>query len=54
MRLLIGAGTPRGAATHLRAFLCLVYTNQALVLILIAASYDGLAILVAVVADSPA
>jgi transposase len=54
MRLLIGAGTPRGAATPLRAFLCLVYTNQALVLILIAASYDGLAILVAVVADSPA
>ncbi len=54
MRLLIGAGTPRGAAAHVRAFLCVVRTGQAVALILIAASSDGLAILVTVVADSPA
>ena len=54
MRLLIGAGTPRGAAAHVRAFLCVVCTDQAVALILIAASSDGLAILVTVVADSPA
>jgi transposase len=54
MRLLIGAGTPREAAAHVRAFLCVVCTDQAVALILIAASYDGLAILVTVVADNPA
>ena len=54
MRLLIGAGTPRGAAAHVPAFLCLVYTDHALVFILIAMSSDGFAILLAVVADSPA
>jgi len=54
MRLLIGAGTPRGAAAHVRAFLCVVCTDQAVALILIAASSDGLVILVTVVADSPA
>jgi len=54
MRLLIGAGTPRGAADQVRVFLCVVYTDQAVALILIAASHDGFAILVAVVADSPA
>jgi len=37
-----------------RAFLCVVCTDQAVALILIAASSDGLAILVTVVADSPA
>ena len=54
MRLLIGAGTPRGVAAHLRAFLCVVYTDQAVALILIATSSDSLSILVTVVADSPA
>src|SRR4051795_12278194 len=54
MRLLIGAGTPRGAVAHVRAFLCLVCTDQAVALILIAASSDGFAIWVTVVADSPA
>ena len=54
MRLLIGAGTPREAVAHMRAFLCVVCTDQTVALILIAASYDGLAILVTVVADSPA
>jgi hypothetical protein len=54
MRLLIGAGRPRGAAAHVRVFLCLVYTDQAVALILIATSSDGFATWVAVVADSPA
>src|SRR5678816_4501577 len=49
MRLLIGAGTPREAVAHMRAFLCVVCTDQTVALILIAASYDGLAILVTVV-----
>jgi transposase len=52
MRLLIGAGTPRGASAYVPAFLCVVYTDQAVALILIAASHDGFVILVAVVADS--
>jgi len=54
MRLLIGAGTPRGAAARVRAFLCVVCTDQAVALILIAAASDGLAIVVTVVADNPA
>src|SRR3954463_8714806 len=54
MRRLIGAGTPRGAAAHVRVFLCLVCTDQAVALILIAASSDGFAIWMAIVADSPA
>src|SRR5215204_2092064 len=54
MRLLIGAGTPRGAAAHVRAFLCVVYTDQAVALILIAMSFDGFAIWMTIVADSPA
>ena len=54
MRLLIGAGTPRGAADQVRVFLCVVYTDQAVALILIAASSDGFAILVTAVANSPA
>lgn len=54
MRLLIGAGTPRGAAAHMRAFLCVVYTDQAVAWILIATSSDGFAILMTVVAESPA
>jgi transposase len=54
MRLLIGAGTPRGVADQVRAFLGIVYTDQAVALILIATSSDGFAILLAVVAKSPA
>jgi hypothetical protein len=42
MRLLIGAGTPRGAAARARACLFLVYTGQAVAIILVAASRDGL------------
>src|SRR6476646_7048560 len=54
MRLLIGAGTPRGVADQVRAFLGIVYTDQAVALILIATASDGFAILLAVVAKSPA
>jgi hypothetical protein len=53
MRLLIGAGTPRGAAARARACLFFVYTGQAAAIILVAASRDGFAILVTVVAADP-
>jgi hypothetical protein len=51
MRLLIGAGTPRGAAARARACLFFGYTGQAVAIILVAASRDGFAILVTVAAD---
>jgi transposase len=54
MRLLIGAGTPREAATPALAYLLFVDTDQARALILVAASDDGFAVLVMVVADDPA
>ena len=54
MRLLIGAGTPREAATPALAYLFFVDTEQAGALILVAASDDGFAVLVMVVADDPA
>jgi transposase len=54
MRLLIGAGTPRGAAAQARSFLCVVYTDQAVALILFATSSDDFAIWVTIVADSSA
>jgi hypothetical protein len=49
MRLLIGAGTPREAAAGGLAHLFLVYTEDALAMILVVASPAGLAVLVMVV-----
>jgi DDE family transposase len=46
MRLLIGAGTPREAATRTLGWLLFVYTQQAVAVILIAVSRDGFALLV--------
>jgi hypothetical protein len=46
MRLLIGAGTAREAAGRPLAYLLFVYTDQAVTIILVAASPDRFAILV--------
>jgi transposase len=46
MRLLIGAGTPREAADRAFAYLLFVYTEDAAACFLIAASPDGIAVLV--------
>src|SRR5580698_653825 len=54
MRLLIGAGTPRQAAARAFAYLFVVYTAEAVAIILVAAPRDGLAILVVAVAADPA
>ena len=54
MRLLIGAGTPRGAAARVPIFLLFLYTEETVALILIAASPNGFAILLMIVADNPA
>src|SRR5260370_32725592 len=54
MRLLIGAGTPREAAARALAYLCFVGTEKTAAIILVAASCDALAILVAAVAAAPA
>ena len=54
MRLLIGAGTPRQAAARAFADLFVVYTAEAVAIILVAAPRDGLAILVVAVAADPA
>jgi hypothetical protein len=54
MRLLIGAGTPRGAAARALALLFFVDTEQAVAIILVVASRDGFAILVVAVAADPA
>jgi hypothetical protein len=52
MRLPIGPGTPREAAARDLAYLFFVYTRDAAAIILVAASRDGVAVLViAVVAD---
>jgi transposase len=52
MRLLIGAGTPREAVARGLAYLSFVYTEEAVTIILVAASPDEFAILfVAVTAD---
>jgi hypothetical protein len=53
MRLLIGAGTPREAATRGLAYLLFVYTEDAVVVILIAAAPDGLAILAIAISADP-
>lgn len=54
MRLLIGAGTPREAAARALTRLLFVYTEQAAAIILVAASPDGVAILVMAVTADPA
>ena len=53
MRLLIGAGTPREAAAKMLAYLLFVSTEQAVSIILVAASGDDFAVLVIGVADDP-
>ena len=49
MRLLIGAGTSREAAARALACLVFVHTEDAVAVILIAASRDGSAVLVMVI-----
>jgi transposase len=53
MRLLIGAGTPREAVARGLVYLLFVYTGQVVVIILVAASPDGFAILLMAVAADP-
>jgi transposase len=53
MRLLIGAGTPREAAARGPAYLLFVYTQDAVVVILVAAARDGLAILAIAITRRP-
>src|SRR3954471_20137102 len=54
MRLLIGAGTPREAAARALAYAFFFCTDEAVTVILVAASYDGFAVAVMAVADDPA
>ena len=54
MRLLIGAGTPREAAARALAYAFFFYTERAVTVVLVAASYDGFAVVVMAVADDPA
>ena len=53
MRLLIGAGTPREAVARGLAYLLFLYTGEVVVIILVAASPDGFAILLVAVAADP-
>src|SRR5947207_1731163 len=53
MRLLIGAGTPKEAAGRPLAYLLFVYTDEAVTIILVAASPDRSAILVLAVYRLP-
>jgi len=53
MRLLIGAGTPREAAARGLAYLFFVDTEDAVAIILVAASPDGFAVLVVAVTADP-
>jgi transposase len=53
MRLLIGAGTPREAAARALAYVFVFYTDQVVTIVLVAASYDGFAVIMMVVADDP-
>jgi transposase len=53
MRLLIGAGTPREAAARALAYAFFFYTDQAVTVVLVAASY-GCAVMVFAAADDPA
>ena len=54
MRLLIGAGTPREAAARALACVFFFYTEEAIMVVLVAASCDGVAVMVMAVADEPA
>src|SRR5881409_740201 len=54
MRLLIGAGTPREAAGRALAYVFFFYTEQAVTVVLVAASYDGFAVVVMALPDDPA
>jgi transposase len=54
MRLLIGAGTPKEAAARGLAYLFFVDTEDAVAIILVAASPDGFAVLVVAVTADPA
>jgi transposase len=54
MRLLIGAGTPREAAALALAYVFFFYTEEAVTVVLVAASCDGFAVMVMAVADEPA
>ena len=54
MRLLIGAGTPREAAARALAYAFFFCTDKAVTVILVAASYDGFAVVVMAVAHDPA
>ena len=53
MRLLIGAGTPKEAAARALACLLFVYTEEAVAIILVAASPAGFAIMVMAVTADP-
>src|SRR4029453_15323749 len=53
MRLLVGAGTPKEAAGRPLAYLLFVYTDEAVTIILVAASPDRSAILVLAVTAYP-
>jgi hypothetical protein len=54
MRLLIGAGTPREAAARALAYVFFFHTDKAVTVVLVAASYDGCAVVVMAVADDAA
>jgi transposase len=54
MRLLIGAGTPREAAARALTYLFFADTEEAVAIILVAASCDGLAAVVMLVTADPA
>ena len=54
MRLLVGAGTPKEAAGRPLAYLLFVYTDEAVTIILVAASPDGFAIQAMAVLAEPA
>jgi transposase len=53
MRLLIGAGTPKEAAARALACLLFFYTEEAVAIVLLAASRDGFAVLVMAVTVDP-
>ena len=53
MRLLIGAGTPREAAARALAYVFFFCTEEAVTVVLVAASYDGFAVVVMAVVDDP-
>jgi len=54
MRLLIGAGTPREAAAHALAYVFFFCIDEAVTVVLVAASYDGFAVVVMALPDDPA